>query len=145
MIKKNRMIKTVMVMAMVVLMAGINSVGALAAPATENVPDGGSRPAPTEFAHILSCAIEGGNQIAIRGQMEGTWSDASVYDNYLYLFELQPYQDDLTGRSDYCGWITKGEELSFTIPLNLGTEQNRLLFPHRSLLWHLLQFLFHLL
>ena len=49
-----------------------------------------------------------------------------VYDNYWYLFELQPYQDTLEGRNDYCGWITKGDALSFDIALNLGTEQNRL-------------------
>lgn len=84
------------------------------------------QPAPTEFAHITGCSIVGGNQISIQGQMEGTWSDPAYYDNYLYLFELKPYQDDLKGRTDYCGWITKGDVLSFNIPLNLGTPEDRL-------------------
>ena len=83
-------------------------------------------PSPTEYGHITSCAIVGGNQISIQGQVEGTWSDPAFYDNYLYLFELKPYQDDLNGRSDYCGWITKGDALSFTIPLNSGGVDDRL-------------------
>ncbi len=83
-------------------------------------------PAPTEFAHIFTCAIDGNGQIAIDGKMEGTWSDPAFYDNYLYLFELKPYQDDLEGRTDYIGWITKGDALSFRVPLNLGTAADRL-------------------
>lgn len=83
-------------------------------------------PAPTEYAHITQCEIVSGSQIAISGEMKGTWSDPAYYDNYLYLFELQPYEDDLTGRTDYSGWITKGDALSFTLPLNLGTAQDRL-------------------
>lgn len=82
-------------------------------------------PVPTEYAHITKCATDG-SQIAISGEVKGTWSDPAYYDNYLYLFELQPYQDDLEGRSDYCGWITKGDALSFTLPLNLGTAEDRL-------------------
>lgn len=81
---------------------------------------------PTEFAHIMSCEITGGNQVSIKGQMEGTWSDPAYFDNYLYLFEMKPYQRDLNGRTDYCAWITKGDELSFQLPLNLGTEEDRL-------------------
>lgn len=83
-------------------------------------------PAPTEFAHIMTCAIGSDGQIAIDGSMEGTWSDPAYYDNYLYLFELKPYQDDLVGRADYIGWITKGDALSFRVPLNLGTVDDRL-------------------
>lgn len=81
---------------------------------------------PTEYAHITSCAITGGNQISIQGEMQGTWSDPAFYDNYLYLFELKPYQDTLEGRTDYSAWITKGEALSFQLPLNLGTKEDRL-------------------
>lgn len=84
------------------------------------------KPAPTEFAHIMTCAIDGNGQIAIDGQVEGTWSDPAFYDNYLYLFELKPYQDDLSGRTDYSAWITKGDALSFRIPLGLGTKEDRL-------------------
>jgi len=84
------------------------------------------KPEPTEYAHITKCAIQGRNQIAIEGEMKGTWSDPAFYDNYLYLFELKPYQDSLEGRSDYTAWITKGDALSFTLPLNYGTEEDRL-------------------
>ena len=51
--------------------------------------------APSEFIHITSCQIENSNQIVIRGQQEGSWSDSSLYDNYLYLFEMKPYQRSL--------------------------------------------------
>ena len=53
------------------------------------------KPEPTEYAHITKCAIQSGNQISIQGEMKGTWSDPAFYDNYLYLFELKPYQDSL--------------------------------------------------
>ncbi len=84
------------------------------------------KPEPTEYAHITKCAIENGNQISIAGEMKGTWSDPAFYDNYLYLFELKPYEDSLEGRSDYAAWITKGDALSFTLPLNYGTKEDRL-------------------
>lgn len=120
---------------MAAAMMGVSSIEALAEPtaeesaaavAAESQTQPVQTPAPTEFAHILSCGIEGGNQIAIRGQMEGTWSDPAFYDNYLYLFELKPYEDDLGGRTDYMAWITKGDALSFDVPLNLGTADDRL-------------------
>ena len=82
--------------------------------------------APSEFIHITSCQIENGNQVVIRGQQEGSWSDSAVYDNYLYLFEMKPYQRTLEGRTDYCAWITKGDDIVFKLPLNYGTEQDRL-------------------
>lgn len=83
------------------------------------------KPAPTEFAHIYECAISG-DQIVIDGQMEGSFSDSAYYDNYLYLFEQKPYQRDLKGRTDYAAWITKGDALHFSIPLNHGTQSDRL-------------------
>ena len=62
----------------------------------------------------------------IRGQQEGSWSDSSLYDNYLYLFEMKPYQRSLEGRTDYCAWITKGDDIVFQLPLNYGTAEDRL-------------------
>lgn len=108
---------------------GMGSIEAFADTVTESAAaesTAPATPAPTEFAHILTCGIEGGNQIAIRGQMEGTWSDPAFYDNYLYLFELQPYEDEIGDRTDYLAWITKGDALSFDVPLNLGTAEDRL-------------------
>ena len=77
------------VLALAALLTGMNGTSVLAEPEGTAQEAQQAKPAPTEFAHIMSCAIEGGNQIAIRGQMEGTWSDPAYYDNYLYLFELQ--------------------------------------------------------
>jgi len=123
----------------VAVLAGISGAGVLSARAsTDNGQTAEStaetaaetteapvKPAPTEFAHIYECAISG-DQIVIDGQMEGSFSDSAYYDNYLYLFEQKPYQRDLKGRTDYAAWITKGDALHFSIPLNYGTQADRL-------------------
>lgn len=83
-------------------------------------------PAPTEYVHIVSCAIEQKNRIAVRGEMEGSWSDLAFYDDYLYLFELQPYEDNLDGRTDYCGKVRKGETISFELSLTPANQEDRL-------------------
>ena len=105
--------------------AGAGSVSAMA---DETLVSGQEsiKPAPTEFAHIMSCEVIGGNKVVIKGQLEGNFSDPAYYDNYLYLFEMKPYQRDLKGRTDYAAWITKGDELSFQLPLNHGTQDDRL-------------------
>ena len=123
----------------VAVLAGISGAGVLSARAsTDNgqtaettaetvaeTTEAPVKPAPTEFAHIYECAISG-DQIVIDGQMEGSFSDSAYYDNYLYLFEQKPYQRDLKGRTDYAAWITKGDALHFSIPLNHGTQSDRL-------------------
>lgn len=123
----------------VAVLAGISGAGVLSARAsTDNgqtaettaetaaeTTEAPVKPAPTEFAHIYECAISG-DQIVIDGQMEGSFSDSAYYDNYLYLFEQKPYQRDLKGRTDYAAWITKGDALHFSIPLNYGTQADRL-------------------
>lgn len=83
-------------------------------------------PAPTEYAQIKTCAIENQDQIVLTGKQMGEKSDPLYYDEYFYLFELKPYEDDLEGRADYCGSIRKGDTFSFQIPLYYGTEQDRL-------------------
>lgn len=121
------------------VLAGVSGAGVLSARAsTDNgqpaettaetaaeTTEAPAKPAPTEFAHIYECAISG-DQIVIDGQMEGSFSDPAYYDNYLYLFEQKPYQRDLKGRTDYAAWITKGDALHFSIPLNHGTQSDRL-------------------
>ena len=121
----------------VAVLAGISGAGVLSARASNGQPaestaetaaettEAPVKPAPTEFAHIYECAISG-DQIVIDGQMEGSFSDSAYYDNYLYLFEQKPYQRDLKGRTDYAAWITKGDALHFSIPLNHGTQSDRL-------------------
>lgn len=123
----------------VAVLAGISGAGVLSARAsTDNgqtaettaetaaeTTEAPVKPAPTEFAHIYECAISG-DQIVIDGKMEGSFSDPAYYDNYLYLFEQKPYQRDLKGRTDYAAWITKGDALHFSIPLNHGTQSDRL-------------------
>lgn len=83
-------------------------------------------PAPTEFAHILNCTIEQTNRIVISGEVKGSWSDPEFYDDYLYLFELQPYEDGLEGRTDYCGKVKKTGTFSFGLSLTPANRQDRI-------------------
>lgn len=123
-----------------VLVAGFGGIGrieakaegentaAQAAAAGETVPGEAQAPqkqAPTEFAHIYECFVSG-DQIVLDGKLEGSISDPNFYDNYLYLFEQKPYQRDLKGRTDYIGWIEKGDPLHFSVPLNKDTAEDRL-------------------
>ena len=105
---------------MAAVFAGAGSVTAMAETSAAADGQNAAKTAPTEFAHITSCEVTGGNQVTIKGQVEGSFSDPAYYDNYLYLFEMKPYQRDLKGRTDYAAWITKGDELSFQLPLKNG-------------------------
>lgn len=53
------------------------------------------------------------------GEMTGT-------DGVLYLVEMQPYQTNLDGRTDYAASSAPGDSVTFTFPLNYGTAQDRL-------------------
>ncbi len=83
-------------------------------------------PAPTEFAHITRCEIVDRNRIAISGELKGERSDPEFYDDYLYLFELQPYEDSLDGRRDYCGKVKKEDGFSFGLSLTPTNREDRL-------------------
>lgn len=83
-------------------------------------------PAPTEFAHILNCTIQQTNRIAVSGELKGSWSDPTYYDEYLYLFELQPYEDNLEGRTNYCGKVKKAETFAFGLSLTPTNKTDRL-------------------
>lgn len=132
----NKLSKFLTLCCTAICLAGLSGAGMLSARAEaassqaagETAPAETQAPvktAPTEFAHIYECAISG-DQIVLDGQMEGAYSDPAFYDNYLYLFEMKPYQRDLKGRKDYISWITKGDALHFSIPLNHGTASDRL-------------------
>lgn len=122
-----KVIKWIKVGAWAMLAAGLVAVNAVSGSAAQvnTEQQAQQKPTPTEQVALTTCRIENG-QIKIAGGVEGAWSDPAYYDNYLYLFELQPYQNDLTGRTDYAAWITKGDAVSFTQPLNLGTEGDKL-------------------
>jgi len=79
---------------------------------------------PTEKA-VLSCTTDGTN-VMITGSVSGPVSDPAVYDNDWYLFELQPYEDNLNGRTDYLARWTKGDVISYTLPLGFQTSSDRL-------------------
>lgn len=79
---------------------------------------------PTEKG-TLSCTTDKTN-VNITGSVSGAVSDPAVYDNYWYLFEMQPYEDDLGSRTDYAAWWTKGDTISCSLPLGFGTAADKL-------------------
>ena len=80
--------------------------------------------APTERG-TLTCTADKTN-VNITGAVSGAVSDPAVYDNYWYLFEMQPYEDELGARTDYAAWWTKGDAISCTLPLGFGTSSDKL-------------------
>ncbi len=82
------------------------------------------QPEPTERA-ALSCTTDGAN-VNITAAVSGEVSDPAVYDNYWYLFEMEPYQDELGDRTDYKAWWNKGDTVSYSLPLGFGTSSDRL-------------------
>ena len=73
---------------------------------------------------ITSCKITGDKQnIEIAFTSSG---DAAGTDGNVYVFEMQPYEEELGGRRDFAASAAALGSTSVTIPLNLGTAQDRL-------------------
>ncbi len=83
-----------------------------------------SIPAPTESASLTAIIEE--TQVLVQGQVTGQPSNPAYYDQYLYLFELQPYEDEIGGRTDYIARFNKGEAVTYTVPLGLRTSEEKL-------------------
>lgn len=84
-------------------------------------------PKPAEHVTWTSCLIEGGD-IVIKGHMDGsvTPSDTEMgQDPNFYLLELEPFEDSIAGHRMISS-CTKATDISFTIPLNEGTTDDRL-------------------
>lgn len=87
---------------MAVVFAGAGSVTAMAETSAAAAGQNAAKTAPTEFAHITSCEVTGGNQVTIKGQVEGSFSDPAYYDNYLYLFEMKSVPAGFKGPNGLC-------------------------------------------
>lgn len=75
-------------------------------------------------ATIQSCLVNSDKnsvtvQVSSSANMEGT-------DGVLYLVELQPYQNNLEGRTDYAASSAPGASATFTFLLNRNTVNDRL-------------------
>ncbi len=86
---------------------------------------------PTEWVGITSCRIEG-DTVQITGTNSGTISGT---DSQFYLFELQPYEDAIGSRTDYIASAPKADQVSFSVPLNLGTAPSRLYSKFAVAVW----------
>lgn len=56
----------------------------------------------------------------------GAETNGGSADGQVYVFELQPYEDSVGDRTDYAARAVLGQEASVSLPLNLGTAQDRL-------------------
>ena len=78
----------------------------------------------SDQAVIESCLVNSDQttvtvKVSNHAPVEGT-------DGVLYLVELQPYQDNLDGRTDYAAMASSGSSASFTFSLNRNTLKDRL-------------------
>ena len=79
---------------------------------------------PAVSGQITSCKITGDKQnIEIGFSSSG---DAAGTDGKIYIFEMQPFEDEIGSRRDYAASAAALGSTSVTIPLNLGTPQDRL-------------------
>lgn len=73
---------------------------------------------------IYSCQVNSDkNNVTV---VAGSMGDMGGTDGVLYLVELQPYQNNLDGRTDYAASAAPGSKVTFTFPLNRNTDQDRL-------------------
>ena len=97
---------------------------ALADTAQAETTAGTEPAAPAVSGQITSCKITGDKQnIEIAFNSSG---DAAGTDGNVYVFEMQPYEEELGGRRDFAASAAALGSTSVTIPLNLGTAQDRL-------------------
>ena len=79
---------------------------------------------PAVSGQITSCKITGDKQnIEIGFSSSG---DAAGTDGKIYIFEMQPFEYEIGSRRDYAASAAALGSTSVTIPLNLGTPQDRL-------------------
>lgn len=75
-------------------------------------------------ARISSCTVTSDKQnIHIQGSSSG---DPVGTDGKLYFFELHPYEDGIGERRDYVWSATAGQNFSFNLPSNWGSNPDRM-------------------
>ncbi|MBR7057098.1 MAG: hypothetical protein IKI35_00055, partial [Stomatobaculum sp.] len=90
----------------------------------EAVPD----PVPTETAHLDALTQNG--QVMVTGNVSGTYS---AEDGILYFFELQPWQDEISGQP--VASCQEQGNFSFSLPLNEGSVDSRLYSSYVATVW----------
>ena len=79
---------------------------------------------PAVAGQITSCQITGDKKnVEIRFSSSG---DSVGTDGNIYIFEQQPYEDSLEGRRDYLASSPALEAGSVSVPLGLGTSEDKL-------------------
>ncbi len=84
-------------------------------------------------ATIQSCLVNSDkNSVTVQAESN---ADMGGTDGVLYLVELQPYQKNLDGRTDYAASAAPGNKVTFTFPLNRNTVQDRLYSKYVIAVW----------
>jgi len=105
--------------------------GTTAADQTAATEETAAVTAPTESVS-LSASISGKTEVVINGTLSG---EKSGDDGKLYLFELQPYQDSIEGRTDPIGSVSEDGTISYQVSLNEGTSDTRLYSKFVAAVW----------
>ena len=63
-----------------------------------------------------------GNQITVVAAADGVPSE----DGNLYLFEMKPYQNSISGRADFCAVTPNAPAVTFVTTLDQGTANSKL-------------------
>ena len=72
---------------------------------------------------ISQCIISGANQVTVTASASAT---APSDDNNYYLFALQPYENAIGARTDFCAQTAKAAALNFVTTLDQGTAASKL-------------------
>lgn len=72
---------------------------------------------------IQRCSITGDNEVTVAASAPS--AVASDDGNY-YLFELKPYQNDISGRTDYCALTQKSGTITLVTSLDKNTANSKL-------------------
>ena len=72
---------------------------------------------------ISQCIISGANQVTVTANASATTPSD---DNNYYLFSLQPYENAIGSRTDFCAQTAKASALTFVTTLDQGTAASKL-------------------
>ncbi len=72
---------------------------------------------------ISQCIISGANQVTVTASASATTPSD---DNNYYLFALQPYENAIGARTDFCAQTAKAAALTFVTTLDQGTAASKL-------------------
>lgn len=86
--------------------------------------DGAELMSETACKAKLQCQIEG-DRIVIQGNVTGDGQALGGSENWLYLFELEPYEEGIGTRTDYGAKIALKPSVLISLPLGLKEDEDK--------------------